>query len=475
MHQWSIRKKLLSCFASTLLSVTVCVAVAVITVRGLRSSIEVEFRPAMTKLDLAGQIATRMAEARTGLRSVSLYSVTNNPDMVSRSVKSGIAAFEGITSSLNQLEPVAKSGSERAAIAGMRSGVEQWRQVFDEIVQMSASGKVVEADQMGLTRLKPVIDRMQASAASFTSLQREAADGVVARAGSSASTSTVVLMAMGLVCLLLAGLLLVIVEGVTRDIRRIASSVSSQSEGVAGAARSIDASGQTLASGSSEQAASLEETSAACVEVNSISVKNTELAEAAVSVAEQSASKHSKAEKLVADMEASMQKIKSSSDKVAHVLKVVDEIAFQTNILALNAAVEAARAGEAGLGFAVVADEVRNLAQKCAAAAQETSGLVEESIVISGEGSGKAQAVSQAIHELMADAKQIAGLVEQVQGASREQSRGTEQISTAIHQIEEVTLRIAAQAQESASAGKELSGQSCRLNESVEQLAAMSG
>ena len=80
------------------------------------------------------------------------------------------------------------------------------------------------------------------------------------------------------------------------------------------------------------------------------------------------------------DMSTSMEEIRKSSDDIAKIIKVLDEIAFQTNILALNAAVEAARAGEAGAGFAVVAEEVRNLAQRSADAAKDTASIIDKNI-----------------------------------------------------------------------------------------------
>src|SRR6202011_3561146 len=101
-----------------------------------------------------------------------------------------------------------------------------------------------------------------------------------------------------------------------------------------------------------------------------------------------------------ADMTTSMREIGASSGKISKIIKVIDEIAFQTNILALNAAVEAARAGEAGMGFAVVADEVRNLAQRCAQAAKDTAVLIEESITKSNDGKTKVDQVAMAIRAI---------------------------------------------------------------------------
>src|ERR1700742_4175435 len=114
----------------------------------------------------------------------------------------------------------------------------------------------------------------------------------------------------------------------------------------------------------------------------------------------------------------SMKDISTSSEKISKIIKVIDEIAFQTNILALNAAVEAARAGEAGMGFAVVAEEVRNLAQRSAQAARDTASLIEESILKSTEGSRKLEEVASSIVGITESAGKVKTLVHEV-GASR--------------------------------------------------------
>ena len=149
----------------------------------------------------------------------------------------------------------------------------------------------------------------------------------------------------------------------------------------------------------------------------------------------------------------------ASSDKISKIIKTIDEIAFQTNILALNAAVEAARAGEAGMGFAVVADEVRNLAQRCAQAAKDTAGLIEESIAKSNDGKPKLDQVAKAIAAITEDSGKVKTLVDEVSLGSQEQARGLEQISKAIAQMEQVTQKTAASAEErSAAGGQEVKG-----------------
>jgi methyl-accepting chemotaxis protein len=167
--------------------------------------------------------------------------------------------------------------------------------------------------------------------------------------------------------------------------------------------------------------------------------------------------------------------IHSQSDRISKIIKVIDGIAFQTNILALNAAVEAARAGEAGLGFAVVADEVRNLAQRCAQAAKDTATLIEESIAKSNDGKQRVDRVAAAIRTITGESAKVKILSDEVNLGSREQSRCIEQMGKAIAQMEAVTGNTAANAEESAAAAKELDAQSETLKDVAQRLTAMVG
>jgi methyl-accepting chemotaxis protein/methyl-accepting chemotaxis protein-1 (serine sensor receptor) len=179
------------------------------------------------------------------------------------------------------------------------------------------------------------------------------------------------------------------------------------------------------------------------------------------------------ANRSLGEMVEAMDGIGSSSQQISKIIKVIDEIAFQTNILALNAAVEAARAGEAGLGFAVVADEVRNLAQRSAQAAKDTTTLIEDSIAKAGGGRVKVDQVATSLHTITAESGKIKELIDEIQQGSIEQSRGIEQISTAITQMEQMTQNTAANAEEGAAASEELNAQADSLQNVVDRLRMM--
>jgi methyl-accepting chemotaxis protein/methyl-accepting chemotaxis protein-1 (serine sensor receptor) len=181
----------------------------------------------------------------------------------------------------------------------------------------------------------------------------------------------------------------------------------------------------------------------------------------------------SEANRTLKEMVSSMRDISASSDRISKIIKVIDEIAFQTNILALNAAVEAARAGEAGMGFAVVADEVRNLAQRCAQAAKDTATLIEESIAKSSGGTTRLGQMESAIQAITTSTTKVRTLVDEVSLGSQEQARGIQHIAKSISRMEAMTQKTAANAEESASASEELSAQAKTMTALVHELRSM--
>ena len=284
-----------------------------------------------------------------------------------------------------------------------------------------------------------------------------------------------------IVAILLTGfaLLAAFTIGFVRRLNRVLRSTARQlldgAGEIAAAATQVSTSAQSLAQGTSEQAASLEETSASGHEISATARRNNENSATVARLVEQSHGHCVEANDTLQQMMAAMQGIGASSDKISKIIRIIDEIAFQTNILALNAAVEAARAGEAGMGFAVVAGEVRNLAQRCASAAHDTAPLIEDSIARAGEGRARVDQVAESVRTLTEESTKVSRLVDEVNSGSQEQARGIEQMATAINQMQQVTQTAAASASQSAAAAQQLTAQSQCLNDIARQLAVLVG
>ena len=228
---------------------------------------------------------------------------------------------------------------------------------------------------------------------------------------------------------------------------------------VAGGADQIANGAQSLASGSSEQSASIGEFSAALREMSEKIESNTANAKESLSVTSRAGELMGESMQSMNEMLSAMQTIDESSRSITKVIKVIDDIAFQTNILALNAAVEAARAGMHGKGFAVVANEVRNLASKSAAAAKETADLIEGSSVQVDKGGTIVAHTNKSLSTVGETAQENLKVIQTIAESCDEQTRAIEELNASIEQIEAVVQANSATAEESAATAEEMSAQ----------------
>lgn len=261
-----------------------------------------------------------------------------------------------------------------------------------------------------------------------------------------------------------------IVRKLNNSLREITDALDTSSQQIAASSFQIASSSQAMAQSASEQAATIEETSAASTEINSMAQRTKEHSSATAEIVSSAHAGCEKTNTSLAEMGKAMEAIHVSSQRVSQIVKVIDEIAFQTNILALNASVEAARAGAQGAGFAVVADEVRSLAQRCASAARDTTQLVDESMERSKGGRQRMQTVVTDMQTVTHESQRIRSLIEEIRNGSIEQSRGVDQINRAISQMEQVTQGSAAQAEQGAASASELSSQAVTMKEIVVRL-----
>ena len=244
---------------------------------------------------------------------------------------------------------------------------------------------------------------------------------------------------------------------------------------VAEAASQMASTNLSIAQGAAEQAATIEETSASCEQLSSMTRQNADNANQADALMETTNNVVGQANNSMAELIDAMENISSASKQTAKIIKTIDEVAFQTNLLALNAAVEAARAGAAGAGFAVVADEVGNLAKRTSEAARNTETLIQSTIIKVKDGSNLVSKTSEAFGQVAANASKVKELLAEISAASGEQAQGVEQINRAVVEVDKVVQQTAAFTEEGAGASEQLSGQASVMKDKVRDLITLVG
>ena len=417
----------------------------------------------------------RAQEARNAFNRANVcaqkYQLALTPEAQDEAAQLWVAEIEATRKTLDECKANMHDPACQKALDGSLQALTDYLAQVDVFRQLNRQQRQVR------------IEKQRPAAAALVAGCREMRDGVEAfvekteeEAGAQVSLASTLIIGIGIAAVV-AGILAAffITRGITGPLSRIIAGLNDGAQQVNDAAGQVSSASQQLAEGASEQASSLEETSSSLEEMAAMTRTNAENSKQANELSSQARQAAQGGDETMEQLNGAMTAINDSAGQISKIIKVIEEIAFQTNLLALNAAVEAARAGEHGKGFAVVADEVRNLAQRAAQAARETTDLIEGSVTNAREGAEVASKVGEALGAIVSDVTKVTDLIDGIAQASQEQAQGVDQINSAVSQMDKVTQQNASGAEECASASEELSSQAEAVKGMVNDLSALVG
>jgi methyl-accepting chemotaxis protein len=421
-----------------------------------------------TKINLCNNMQKAILTVSRSARGMLIFTDESNMRNDEQNIQKAYNQFD---QSMTTAKNLALTQARQEKLNQIQNLNDQIRALVDQIRELTRANHNADAKVLATEQFASLMNELIAHTDGIIKEYEQATKEAMENANGTVHMTLIALIVLvGAGLTIGGGLAYFITRSITLPMNSIASRISEGAGQVAAASGQLSASAQQLSQGSTEQAAAIEETSSTLQESASMMEQNLTSTKQAAGLSGNAKQSADKGNVEMQEMLDSIREIKNSSGQIAKIIKVIDDIAFQTNILALNAAIEAARAGEAGMGFAVVAEEVRNLAGRSAQAAKDTTAIIETNIELSANGVTVAEKVRQALDEITGQSKKVSELMDEVTAASQEQVQGIDQVTKAMMQVETVTQQNAANAEESASASEELNAQAENMRKIVLEL-----
>ncbi len=425
-------------------------------------------------LELVGRMKNSTTKMRFAQRGVVLYSMSGDMPLADTNRRDFQSSRDDVMTALKELRAVQANAGIALSVDDMEKIVRKYDESFIKVSEFATAREFADA-----------IAALKAAGALRKEMDRDS-DGVVAlvhqamkQSSDLSEQATVRARMIALILLVLcagvAGVVLFIITGVQRQLHQIAWELGGGSQEIAAASAQVSSAGQTLARNASQEAEAVQHVSESTDQIAKSSQKNAQEAQAARALTAKAQEIGSIVLTAVDATAESIRSMHESSAEIQKILKVIEEIAFQTNILALNAAVEAARAGETGMGFAVVADEVRNLAQRAADAARQSVDPVTRSSANAQEGLQRVARLKTAFQSSQEIQASFAAFAEGVDSGSQRQVAEITSLCEILRQMNSAIQKTAASAEQSAQSGNEMSAQAESFDSLAVRLREMVG
>jgi methyl-accepting chemotaxis protein/methyl-accepting chemotaxis protein-1 (serine sensor receptor) len=466
-HRMALGKQLTANFAAMVVVTALLGGFLIVDSGNMQRILERQVNASARRTDLIGQLSTSLAEMK-GARQLLIAGDTSTAEQRMSLLRATSANVDRL---LAGLDPLIAEARQRQLLESLRHAHQSWAANHRDLTVRCADCHTPGA--VGMEGGNQQHGQMERAAEGLAQMQRDSLAVASREVEASVARSRWIAIGLGGLAAVLCAWILRVVRRSMKSLRKTTSLLSEGStQAVAGAMQVKDASA-ALARNAEQQSQSVGTTSSTAEELAAMTQKNAELANQSAALMVRVEEGVQAANSTLRSLQASMDEIAASSGKVSGIIKVIDGIAFQTNILALNAAVEAARAGESGLGFAVVADEVRNLAQRSAEAARDTGSLIDESAAKSLEGRARLDEVIKSIEEITGRSTEVKALVDGVSMGSQEQAKGIEEIARAVRQMEQQVHQVLRSGEDLTLAGQQISAQTTNVENGVARLQAM--